>query len=191
MTSKTDLKTSFLVCQSQFTNCLTTLLSPKCVIDDNSRVVLDIIDDDDSSDYINASYIDVCLWNGIVSNCYCFIVYPCRGTIDPTHTLQHKVHNMFVPDLIITILFAIFTIGPLRNTISDLWRMIWQYKLRTVIMLTETVEAGRVNTCKYHTVIIYILVYSSPTTSSPPQTNKQTNKEEYLPTISLNFLFQN
>ena len=43
-------------------------------IDDNSRVVLDIIDDDDSSDYINASYIDVRLWNSIVSNCiigYC------------------------------------------------------------------------------------------------------------------------
>lgn len=59
MMSKTDLKTSFLVRQSQFTNCLTTLLSPKCAIDDNSRVVLDIIEDDDSSDYINASYIDV------------------------------------------------------------------------------------------------------------------------------------
>ena len=59
MMSKTDLKTSFRVCQSQFANCLTTLLSPKCVIDDNSRVVLDIIDDDDSSDYINANYIDV------------------------------------------------------------------------------------------------------------------------------------
>lgn len=74
MMSKTDLKTSFLVRQSQFTNCLTTLLSPKCAIDDNSRVVLDIIEDDDSSDYINASYIDVRLWSSIVSNCiigYC------------------------------------------------------------------------------------------------------------------------
>lgn len=34
--------------------------------------------------------------------------------------------------------------GPLRNTIGDFWLMIWQYKLRSVIMLTETVEAGRV-----------------------------------------------
>lgn len=87
------------------------------------------------------------------------IVYPCRGTIGLMHTLRHKVHNMFVPGLIITLLFAIFTIGPLRNTISDFWRMIWQYKLRTVIMLTETIEAGRVNICLYHTDATYLHIH--------------------------------
>jgi hypothetical protein len=104
--------------------------------------------------------------HGIVLDCITawFIVHLCRGTIDPMHTLRHKVHNMFAPGLIITLLFAIFTIGPLRNTISDFWRMIWQYKLRTVIMLTETVEAGRVNTL----LISYSCYYTSPLSSPPP-----------------------
>lgn len=37
--------------------------------------------------------------------------------------------------------------GPLRNTIADFWRMIWEFKLSAVIMLTETIEAGKVCVC--------------------------------------------
>ena len=48
----------------------------------------------------------------------------------------HYCHNIA--------LLVVHMSGPLRNTICDFWRMIWQYRLKTVIMLTETVEAGRV-----------------------------------------------
>ena len=36
--------------------------------------------------------------------------------------------------------------GPLEETINDFWRMVWEFKLPTIVMLTETVEAGRVRT---------------------------------------------
>ena len=34
--------------------------------------------------------------------------------------------------------------GPLPGTIADFWRMIWELKITTLIMLTETMEAGKV-----------------------------------------------
>ena len=34
-------------------------------------------------------------------------------------------------------------IGPMSNTVSDFWRMIWEKKLPTVVMLTRVFE-GRV-----------------------------------------------
>ena len=36
--------------------------------------------------------------------------------------------------------------GPMPNTISDFWRMIWEYKLQNIVMLTKCMEAGRVCT---------------------------------------------
>lgn len=39
--------------------------------------------------------------------------------------------------------------GPLRNTISDFWRMVWERKLNAIIMLTETIEAGREKCIQY------------------------------------------
>ena len=39
----------------------------------------------------------------------------------------------------------VHNLGPLRNTIAHFWRMIWEKKIMGIIMLTETVEAGRVS----------------------------------------------
>ena len=36
--------------------------------------------------------------------------------------------------------------GPMSNTISDFWRMIWEKRLPNIVMLTKCMEAGRVST---------------------------------------------
>lgn len=35
--------------------------------------------------------------------------------------------------------------GPLKNTINDHWRMIWQNDTRKIIMLTNLIEGTNVN----------------------------------------------
>ena len=31
------------------------------------------------------------------------------------------------------------------NTVADFWRMVWQYKINHIVMLTKCLEAGRVS----------------------------------------------
>ena len=33
------------------------------------------------------------------------------------------------------------------NTVAHFWRMVWQYKINHIVMLTKCLEAGRVNQC--------------------------------------------
>ena len=34
--------------------------------------------------------------------------------------------------------------GPLPNTVDDFWRMVWEQKVQTIVMLTKDVEGGKV-----------------------------------------------
>ncbi|CCG81979.1 putative Protein tyrosine phosphatase [Taphrina deformans PYCC 5710] len=45
--------------------------------------------------------------------------------------------------------FYIATQGPLPGTTKDFWRMIWDNKIRTIVMLTRTVEGGQTKCHKY------------------------------------------
>ena len=35
--------------------------------------------------------------------------------------------------------------GPKRTTVGDFWRMVWQYKITHIVMVTGLCEAGKVN----------------------------------------------
>nr|XP_023418473.1 receptor-type tyrosine-protein phosphatase mu isoform X1 [Cavia porcellus] len=43
----------------------------------------------------------------------------------------------------------IATQGPMQETISDFWRMVWHENTASIIMVTNLVEVGRVKCCKY------------------------------------------
>uniref|UniRef100_A0A1A7X9E5 Receptor-type tyrosine-protein phosphatase kappa n=1 Tax=Iconisemion striatum TaxID=60296 RepID=A0A1A7X9E5_9TELE len=67
---------------------------------DHSRVILQPIEDDPSSDYINANYID-----------------------------GYRKQNAYIA-----------TQGPLPETLSDFWRMVWEWRCHSIVMLTELKE---------------------------------------------------
>ncbi|XP_041952073.1 receptor-type tyrosine-protein phosphatase kappa isoform X3 [Alosa sapidissima] len=101
---------------------------------DHSRVILQPMEDDPSSDYINANYIDV---SGDASS------------------IGERVRNIS-PSLIWLYRDGyqrpshyIATQGPVHETVYDFWRMIWQEQSACIVMVTNLVEVGRVKCYKY------------------------------------------
>ena len=43
----------------------------------------------------------------------------------------------------------IATQGPMPDTTADFWRMVWQYKVKVVVMVTQDTEAGKVRCQRY------------------------------------------
>ncbi|XP_036438358.1 receptor-type tyrosine-protein phosphatase kappa isoform X1 [Colossoma macropomum] len=103
---------------------------------DHSRVILQPMEDDPSSDYINANYIDVSgdasppsIGEGVRNSSPSLIWLYRDGYQRPSHYIA--------------------TQGPVHETVYDFWRMIWQEQSACIVMVTNLVEVGRVKCYKY------------------------------------------
>ena len=58
-----------------------------------------------------------------------------------------------------------FCLGPLEETIEDFWRMIWEMKTFTIVMLTDLEERGRVRLNDYICLLLSFLFFYFFTTA--------------------------
>ncbi|XP_034755343.1 receptor-type tyrosine-protein phosphatase kappa isoform X16 [Etheostoma cragini] len=105
---------------------------------DHSRVILQPIEDDPSSDYINANYIDV---SGNASNA---TIGSQRNQRNHTPSLIWLYRDGYQRPS-----HYIATQGPVHETVYDFWRMVWQEQSACIVMVTNLVEVGRVKCYKY------------------------------------------
>ena len=48
-----------------------------------------------------------------------------------------------------TVVSTVFSIGPLHRTAVDFWRMVWQERSQTIVMLANLVEGDKIKCHKY------------------------------------------
>ncbi|XP_036840834.1 receptor-type tyrosine-protein phosphatase kappa isoform X9 [Oncorhynchus mykiss] len=101
---------------------------------DHSRVILQPMEDDPSSDYINANYIDV---SGAASSIGERVRHD-RPSLIWLYRDGYQRPSHYIA-----------TQGPVHETVYDFWRMVWQEQSACIVMVTNLVEVGRVKCYKY------------------------------------------
>ena len=124
--------------------------------DDDNRIILRPIEghSDCQRDFINACYVDVC--------CSPLRVYVLRiylvCVFYSAYNLQgYKCRNKFIAaqgKIRSTLHYMMFIIltsaaGPMPKTLVDFWRLMWQEKPPTIVMVTNLVEGTKTKCQQY------------------------------------------
>ena len=72
----------------------------------------------------------------------------CNRVTKIDSSLQHKVSKN-IKKIQHTVIFFLDNTGPLPKTVVDFWRMVWQERSQTIVMLANLVEACAVKCHKY------------------------------------------
>lgn len=96
---------------------------------------------EENTDYVNASFIDVSgkatfIFKSIsppslISCCVFFVFFLYEFPLSGVQGYRQKDSYMASQ-------------GPLQHTIEDFWRMIWEWRSCSIVMLTELEERGQV-----------------------------------------------
>lgn len=131
--------------------------------DDWCRVKLSTVNPNVTSDYINASYMPV----GITAPPYCELMKKLnkKGQILEVAIIAQNcckilcVHSDYINgDSLLFLTYKtiasqgyksrsayIATQGPLPSTVNDFWRMVWEQRVKGIVMVTNCIEKGRVS----------------------------------------------
>ena len=113
----------------------------------------------EGSDYINANFIDVRDDPFILTHTYLYCsnhkqLSVCRIVLDikppPPHSPRLSHCSLVIPLQGYHKRRAfIATQGPLPDTSDDFWRMVWEQKCATIVMLTKEREGGKIKCHRY------------------------------------------
>ena len=147
------------------------------VLDDDNRVILEGEYSNTGGDYINASFIKVCrttsciqytsaqivfirILSSIKQNYFLLFGFRVMVTLRK-HILQHKVRffccllQNFIQKTRVVVFLKVFAqiicstfSGVKPETVHHFWKMIWQYNINRIVMLSNLVEENKViKTC--------------------------------------------
>lgn len=116
--------------------------------DDFNRVILSMRRGQEFTDYINASFIDVSdvLWPRSFLLAFIYLQYVIGTALHRLYwACKRKVPCVLLPQGYRQKDYFIATQGPVPHTVEDFWRMVWEWKCHSIVMLTELQEREQVS----------------------------------------------
>ena len=110
---------------------------------DHSRVVLQPVDGVVGSDYLNANY--------------------CDGYRKQNAYIATQVNRLETPPSFTATALQ----GPLPETLADYWRMVWEQRSSTIVMLTRLEERARVKCDQVRRAALYTCTVPLSSTGPP------------------------
>lgn len=99
--------------------------------DEFNRVIIPVKRGEENTDYVNASFIDVSRKAPFIFFLKFIRLFCSKCPLSMVQGYRQKDSYMASQ-------------GPLQHTIEDFWRMIWEWRSCSIVMLTELEERGQV-----------------------------------------------